>query len=109
MSRSVKVDGTQVLLLGVAWLTFMQKCTSVEDIWKVFHKMPLEMITWDMWNVGKAKGVGTISIMQHKDRRLNSVKFCGVLNACAIIVVLEEWGLLMKIESGWDLNDYVWN
>jgi hypothetical protein len=40
MSKLVKVDGTQVLLLGVAWLTFMQKCISVEDIWKMFHNMP---------------------------------------------------------------------
>jgi len=65
------------------------------------------MITWDMWNVGDAKGVGTISIMQHKDRRLNFAKFCGVLNACAIIVVLKEWGVFMTIENGWDLD--VWN
>jgi hypothetical protein len=105
----MKVDGTQVLLLGIAWLTFMQKCASVEDIGKVFHKMP-------SWNdqlrhvkCRQSKRFGIISIMQHKDRQLNSIKFCGVLNACAIIVVLEEWGALMTIESGWDLDGYVWN
>lgn len=109
MSRSMKVDGTQVLLLGIAWLTFMQKCTSVEDILKVFHKMP-------SWNdhlghvkCRQRKRFGIISIMQHKYRWLNSDKLCGMLNACAIIVVLEEWGVFMTIESGWDLDGYVWN
>jgi hypothetical protein len=98
MTRSLKVDGIQMSLWRVAWLTLSQmwECWgcleisvqqdtisrrgSVEDAWKsVFNKIPFpDVVTWVRAKV-------TLQLfwkMQHKGVQSNYVTICGMLHTC---------------------------
>jgi hypothetical protein len=72
------------------------KCWSIEDVWKVFNKMPSQnVITWTTIKLGHVlkwgqKALELFQQMQSEGVQPNFVSFVGVLNACASVVTLEE-------------------
>ncbi len=40
LSKSLIVDGIQIFMWGIAWLTYMENVGSMEDVQRLFNKMP---------------------------------------------------------------------
>ncbi len=73
------------------------KCGSIEDAWRVFHKMTShDVVYWTVMILGHVKcGQGHKALelfqqMQQEGLRTDGVTFVGVLNACASVVALDK-------------------
>ncbi len=91
------------VLCEIAWLTFMQKCESVEHTWRVFNKMPSQnVVSWPpmiLVHVKCGQGQKALELfwqMQEKGVQPNSVTFVGVLKARVSMLVLVMAGVFMS-------------
>jgi hypothetical protein len=84
MTRSLKVDGIQMSLWRVAWLTLSQ----MWECWECLE-MCSTRYHFQMWSLGafemRVRAEGTIELirkMQHKGVQSNYVTICGMLHTC---------------------------
>ncbi len=112
----IQSDCESDVFLGSSLVDMYAKCGSIDDAWRVFHKMPSrDVVTWTTMILGHVKcGQGQKALelfqqMQQEDVQPNSITFVGVINACASIEALEEGKHVHKqiIESGWDTDVFV--
>jgi pentatricopeptide repeat protein len=73
------------------------KCGSIEDAWRVFHKMTShDVVYWTAMILGHVKcGQGQKALelfqqMQQEGLHTDSVTFVSVQNACASVVTLDK-------------------
>ncbi|CAM6033611.1 unnamed protein product [Sphagnum compactum] len=104
------------VFVGNSLVDMYAKCGSIDEAWRVFHKMPSrDVVTWTTMILGHVKcGQGQKALelfqqMQQEGVQPNSITFVGVINACASIEALEEGKHVHKqiIESGWDTDVFV--
>jgi pentatricopeptide repeat protein len=104
------------VFVGNSLVDMYAKCGSIDNAWRVFHKMPSRhVVTWTTMILGHVKcGQGQKALelfqqMQQEGVQPNSVTFVGVINACANIEALEEGKHVHEkiIESGWDTDVFV--
>ncbi len=104
------------VFVGNSLVDMYAKCGSIDDAWRVFHKMPSrDVVTWTTMILGQVKcGQGQKALelfqkMQQEGVQPNSITFVGVINACASIEALEEGKHVHKqiIESEWDTDVFV--
>jgi pentatricopeptide repeat protein len=108
MHRSFKVDGIQMSLHAIAWLTYMQSVGALRMFGECSTRCHLEMWSlgmpwyWDMWNVADQQ-------MEHEGVQPDSVTVVGVRNACASMVAIEEGRCVHQqiIESGMESAVFV--
>jgi pentatricopeptide repeat protein len=106
------------VFVGNSLLDMHAKCGSIEDAWKVFHKMASRnVVTWTAVILGHVKcGQGQKALelfqqIQQEGVQPDSVTFVGVLNACASIIALEEGRCVHHqiIQSGLESDVFVGN
>jgi pentatricopeptide repeat protein len=85
------------LIVGTTLIDMYAKCTSMQDAWRVFIKMPSrDVVSWNAIILGYVKcGQGKKALELFRQMQCESVvpspvTFMGVLNACASVVSLEE-------------------
>ncbi len=81
--------------MGNSLVVIYEKCGSIEDACKVFNKIPSrDVVTWTTMILGHMQcGQGQNALILKNATRRCVVKlcyFCGVLNACASVIALEE-------------------
>jgi pentatricopeptide repeat protein len=85
------------VFLGSSLVDMYAKCGSIEDASKVFNEMPSHnTVSWSAMISGHVKcgegqkGLELFHQMQREGVEPDTVTFLGVLNACAIVMALEE-------------------
>ncbi len=85
------------VFLGSSLVDMYAKCGSIEDASKVFNEMPSHnTVAWSAMISGHVKcgegqkGLELFHQMQQEGVEPDTVTFLGVLNACAIVMALEE-------------------
>ncbi len=85
------------VFLGSSLVDMYAKCGSIEDASKVFNEMPSHnMVAWSAMISGHVKcgegqkGLELFHQMQQEGVEPDTVTFLAVLNACAIVMALEE-------------------
>jgi len=85
------------VFLGSSLVDMYAKCGSIEDASKVFNEMPSHnTVAWSAMISGHVKcgegqkGLELFHQMQREGVEPDTVTFLGVLNACAIVMALEE-------------------
>ncbi|KAH8934858.1 hypothetical protein BDL97_17G001400 [Sphagnum fallax] len=85
------------LFVGTSLINMYTKCGSMEEAWRVFNKMASrDVVSWNAMLMGLVKcGQGQKALQLFQQMRLegvqpNPVTFVAVLNACAVLEVLEE-------------------
>jgi pentatricopeptide repeat protein len=106
------------VFVGSSLVDKYAKCGSIEDVWRVFNKIPSQgVVTWNTMILGHVKcrqGQKALELfwqMQQGGVLPNSGTYLGVLNACASMVLLEEARCVHHqiIQSGLEPDVFVGN
>ncbi len=104
------------VFIGNCSVDMHAKCGNMEDVYRVFNKIPLhDVVPWNAILFGHVKcGQGEKALelfqqMQQEEVQLDPVTFVGVLNPCASVVALEEGRCAHEqiIQSGCDSDNFM--
>jgi pentatricopeptide repeat protein len=104
------------VFIGNCSVDMYAKCGNMEDVYRVFNKIPLhDVVPWNAMLFGHVKcGQGEKALelfqqMQQEEVQLDPVTFVGVLNPCASVVALEEGRCAHEqiIQSGCDSDIFM--
>jgi pentatricopeptide repeat protein len=85
------------VFVGNSLLDIYAKCGSIEDVWKVFHKMPSrDVVTWNAILGGCAMNGHGVEAMKHfeqmckEDVQPDDITFFCLLSACSLAGLVDE-------------------